>query len=84
MCQKHRNLFQYHVEYIQDDIIKNFKVRIIHYAKRVGELHDPARYLHPTSKKGDMFDRADWTVRNHEFMEDDIHITTKAGLHPTM
>ena len=40
MWKKHRSIFQYHVKYIHNDIVKNFRSGILQYAKRVREMHD--------------------------------------------
>ena len=42
--------------YVYNDIVKPFRVGIIHYAERVHDIHDLAMFLHPPSKKGDKYD----------------------------
>ena len=40
-----------YLKYIRNDILKPFKVKILRYAERVHEIHNPAKYLPPTSMK---------------------------------
>ena len=49
--RNHQNTFQDHVEYIHNNIVNPFRVVIIHYAERVREMHDLAKYLPPLSMK---------------------------------
>ena len=44
--RKHRRVFQEHLKYICNDIVKPFRVRIIHYTECVQEMHDLAKHLH--------------------------------------
>ena len=64
MWKSHRSTFRDHVKYIHNDIMKPFRVGIIHYSERVCEMHDLAKYLLPPSMKGGGFDQEDWDVRN--------------------
>ena len=43
MWRKHQSIYQDHMKYIHNDILKPFQVKIIHYAKRVREMHDLAK-----------------------------------------
>ena len=52
------------MKYINNDIVKPFKVKIICYSKRVWEMHDLDKYLPPPSMKGNSTDADNWTVRN--------------------
>ena len=58
MCRKHRSIYQDHIKYIWNDIVKPFKVKIIRYAERVNEMHDLAKYLLPPSMKGESAEAA--------------------------
>ena len=49
---------------MHNDIVKTFKVSILHYSERVHEMHDLAKYLTALSKKGGDYDQAYWTFRN--------------------
>ena len=44
--------FQDHIKYTHNEILKPFRVGILHYYDCVGEMHDPAKYLTPYSMKG--------------------------------
>ena len=56
MWKKHRSVFQDHVKYIHNDILKPLRVRIIQYAERVCDMHDLEKYLLPPSMKGVVFE----------------------------
>ena len=43
MCRKHQGIYQDHIKYIFNDIVKPFKVKILRYAKRVKDMHDLAK-----------------------------------------
>ena len=47
MWRKYWSVHQDHINYIRNDIMKAFKVKILRYAKRVCEMHDLAKYLPP-------------------------------------
>ena len=47
MCRKHRSVYQYHMKYFRNDIVKPFKVKIFRYAKRMLEMHELSKYLPP-------------------------------------
>ena len=53
-----------------------FRVGILQYAQFVFELYDLENYLPPPSYKGGGYDQSDWTVRDKELFEDDMHIAT--------
>ena len=40
MWRKHHSVFQEHLKYICDDIVKLFRVGILCYAERVQDMHD--------------------------------------------
>ena len=40
MWRKHRSIYQDHLKYVRNDTVKNSRVRILCYAKRVTEMHD--------------------------------------------
>ena len=63
MWRKHRSVFQDHVKYIHNDIVKHFRVWSLHYAESVCVMHDIDKYQPTPSAKGDGYDQADWTVR---------------------
>ena len=48
MWRKHRSVFQDHLKYICNDIVKPFCVGIICCYEHVQEIHDPEKHLPPT------------------------------------
>ena len=62
MWRNHRSVFQDHVKYINNDIVKTFRVGIIQYTDHVCEMHDFDKYLPPPSMKGGKYDQADWII----------------------
>ena len=40
MWWKHRSVYQYHMKYALNDIVKPFKVKTLRYAERVCDMHD--------------------------------------------
>ena len=59
---KHRSIFQDDVKYIHNEILKPFRLIIIHYAEYISKIHGLAKYLPPLLDKGDEYDHADWVV----------------------
>ena len=47
MRRKHQSVYQDQMKCIHNDIVKPFKFKILHYAKRVRDMHDLAKYLPP-------------------------------------
>ena len=80
MWRKHRSVYQDHMQYIRNYIVKPFKVKIICYAERMCDMHDLAKYLHPPTMKGKRTEAANWTSRNQEFTPSEILIEIKDGL----
>ena len=72
MWRKHRSLYQDHMKYVRNDIVKPFKVKILRYSERVCEMHDLANYLPPPSMKGESVMADNWNVHNQEFTASDI------------
>ena len=80
MWRKHRSVYQYHMKYVCNDILKPFKKNIPRYAERVGNMHDLAKDLPPPSTKGESIMSANWKFRNKEFMISDLGLAIKDGL----
>ena len=64
MWRKHRSVYQYHIKYVHNDIVKPFKVKILRYAERMRDIHDLAKYLPPPSMKVDIAMAYNWYARN--------------------
>ena len=68
MWRKHWSVYQDHIKYICNDIVKPFKVKMLQYNEHVFEKHDLAKYLPPSLMKGESNEADNCTVRNQEFM----------------
>ena len=53
MWRNHRSVYQDHLEYIHNDILKPFLVVILRYTARVQEMHNLSKQLHSPLLKGD-------------------------------
>ena len=84
MWRKHQSVYQDHLKYIHNDIVKPFCIKIIRYANSVREIHDLAKYLPPPSTKGVSAEAAKCTVRNQEFMVSEVCLAIKDRLHSYM
>ena len=82
MGRKHRSVYQDHINYVCNDIVKPFKFKILCYAERVREMHDLAKYLPPPSMKGESKMAAKWSVRNEQFTNSDLQRSIKDGVPP--
>ena len=78
--KKHWYAFQDHVKYINNNIVKPFRVKILQQDKFVCEMHDLSKYLTLSSNKGDIFDKAYWRFRYRDLAEDEISFTKKYGI----
>ena len=63
MWRKHGRVYQDHMKYVHNDIVKPFKVKVLRYAKRVREMHNLAKYLSPPSMKEESAMSDNWSVR---------------------
>ena len=72
MCRKHRSVYQDHMKYVRNGIVKPFKVKILRYAEHVLDMHEQAKHLPSPSMKGESSMAANWSVRNYEFTNSDI------------
>ena len=48
------------MNYVRNDIVKPFKVKILRYAESVSEMHELAKYLPSPSMKGESAMVANW------------------------
>ena len=64
MWRRHLSVYQTNLKYICNDIVKPFRVKIIHYAESVRDMHDLEKYLPPPLMKGVSAGKYNWTVRN--------------------
>ena len=84
MWRKHWSVYQDHMKYVCNDIVKTFKVKIIRYAERVCDMHDLEKYLPPPSIKGEIEMVANRNFRNEEFTTSDLRLAIKDGLPKSM
>ena len=84
MWRKHRSVYQDHMKYIHNDIVKTFKEKILCYSERMREMHDLDKYLPASLMKGESAEAANWTVRNQEFTASESRIAIKYGLPSSM
>ena len=64
MWRKHKSVFQDHLKYTHNDIMKPFMVRTLYYDERIHNMHNTAKDLPPLSMKGYAYEKLDWTVHN--------------------
>ena len=84
MWIKYWSVYQDHMKYVRNDIVKPFRVKILRYTKRVREMHDPEKFLPPPSVNGECSMEANWWVHNKEFTTNDLRLSIKEGLPKTM
>ena len=84
MWRRHRSVYQDHMKYVRNYIVKPFKVKILRCAKRVREMHDLAKYLPPPSIIGESTMADNWSVRKKEFTTSDLRLNIKDKLSKTM
>ena len=77
MWRKNRSVYQDHMKYIRNDIVKPFKVKILRYANRVRDMNDLEKYPTPPSINGESAEASNWTVGNHEFTASKIRLAIK-------
>ena len=75
--RKHQSVYQDHMKYVRNDILKTFKVKNLRYAERVREMHDLVKYLPPPLTKGESEISANWYVRNEEFTTSDTRLAIR-------
>ena len=75
--KNHQSVFQDHLKYIRNDILKPFRVVILHYAERVEEMHDLAKQLPPPLINGDSFEEYNWKVCYKELSVREIRVDNK-------
>ena len=84
MWRKHQSVYQDHLKYVRNGILKLFRVGILCYAERVMYIQDLDKYLPPLIMKGEIYEAANWKVSNQELMVSEIHAEIKDGPHSSM
>ena len=72
------------MNYIHNDIVKPFKIKILRYAERMCEMNDLANYLPPPSMKGKSAEADSWTFCKREFTASADRLEIKDGLPSSM
>ena len=72
------------MDYVRNDIVKPFKVKIIRYTERIREMHDLEKYLPPPQMKGQSAMAANWNVCNKKFTISDLRLSIKDRLPKSM
>ena len=62
--RNHRIIFQDHLKYIFNDIVKPLFVGTLHFADTVQDMHDLSNHLPPPSIKGGGYEPANWKFCN--------------------
>ena len=60
MQRKQRSVFQNHIKYICNEIMKTFHAVVLRYAKHVQDMHELVKHLPPPSMKGGDYKSANW------------------------
>ena len=84
MWRKHRSVYQDHMKYVRNDIVKPFKVKILYYTKHMREMHEIAKYLSPPSMKGESTMTDNWSFRNKEFTSGYLRLAIRERLPKSM
>ena len=79
MWKKHWSVLQYHVKQNHNDIVKPFRVGILHQSERIREMHDLEMKLPAALTKGVGIKKSSWDVQNKIIDRDIIRVTTKYG-----
>ena len=80
MRRKHRSVYQDHMKYVHNDIVKPLKDKTLCYTKRVRVMNDLANFLSLPPMKGEITMEANWSVRNKELTTSDLQLAIKDGL----
>ena len=78
------SVYQDHMRYVHNDIVKPFKVRILRYANHMRKMIDLANYPPPPSMEGKRSKAANWNVRNQDFTSGEVQLAIKDGLPKSM
>ena len=62
--RKHQSVYQDHMKYVHNDILKSFKVKVFRHAEHVREMHDLAKYLPLPLMKNGSAEVDNWNVCN--------------------
>ena len=82
--EKHRSVFQEHVKYIHNDIVKPLRFVILHYSERVHEMHNLEKYLPSILMKVVGTKEAGWDIYEKVLNEYFISVATKYGVPASM
>ena len=77
MWRKHLSVFQEHLKYICNDILKPFCVGILCYDELIQEMYDLSKHLPPYLMKSESFEADSWKVQNKTFSVHEILVSIK-------
>ena len=77
--RKHLSVDQYHMQYVRNNIVTPFKVKILCYTARVCEMNDLENYLPPLLMQIESAMAYNWKISNKEFMASDLQLSIKDG-----
>ena len=64
MWRNHWSVFQDHLKFIRNDIVKPFRVGTLQSTKRVQEMHNLSKHLPPLLMKVNGYEAANWKLRD--------------------
>ena len=70
--EEHQSVYQDHMKYVHNDILKPFNIKIHRYARRVREMHELAKYLPPPSKNVECAMEDKWSFHKENFNTGDL------------
>ena len=84
MWRKHWRVYQDHMKYVRNDIVKPFKIKTLRYAEHVREMHDLSKYLPSPLMKVESAMADHFKVRNENFTASDLRLAIKDGFPKSM
>mmetsp|Transcript_17197 Transcript_17197/g.32552 ORF Transcript_17197/g.32552 Transcript_17197/m.32552 type:complete len:470 (+) Transcript_17197:1371-2780(+) len=80
MWNRHRTVFEEHIRYIENKIIKPFDMLIRDFYDRVNEMYSYAYYIQPPSMNNQLWYEADWNALGEQYTEARIRTAIRNGL----
>ena len=80
MWRKHCSVYQDHMKYVRNGIVKLVKVKILCYSDHVREMHDLSKYLPPPPMKVDSAMADNCNFHHHKFTASEFLLAIKDGI----
>ena len=80
MWRDHPSVYQDNMDYVRNDIVKPFKIKILRYAEPMREINDLAKSLPQPSTKDNSAKAANCNVRKQEFTDSEFRLAIKDRL----